>query len=216
MRRQPCKLMRDDNTTGIANRLHWGEGVNNRIFKYGYELRTNQVIHFYDHPLQATFFSPIHVTDYTKLREVTHYSKMVSDGTKCAAKSVTTGKEIPIPEITIEQRVEIAIRCALKVHPEPEFVAWANKWLSGEDRFQNTTATSPVPYAPAIGYTIYAAAAYTSATAFGVSAAYAVEAAHAVVLHATEAVYTACTIAIRRGIKFNVLDIIADVVGWKE
>ena len=208
--------MRCNDTTGCETIFQWDDGTNYRIYNQGYELCSEQVIHFYIHPLQAAFFAPIHVDDYTKLREVTHHSKMISDVTRCAAKSVTTGKEIPIPEITIEQRVEIAIRCALKVHPEPEFVAWANKWLSGEDRFQNTTATSPVPYAPAIGYTIYAAAAYTSATAFGVSAAYAVEAAHAVDLHATEAVYAACTIAIRRGIKFNVLDIIADVVGWKE
>lgn len=29
---------------------------------------------------------------------------------------------------------EFAIRCALKVYDNPEFVNWATKWLSGEDR----------------------------------------------------------------------------------
>ena len=134
VKKQPCKLMRRDDTTGDENVLQWGDGTNHRVYKHGHELCSDEIIHFYIHPLQAAFFAPIHVSDYTKLREITHHSKMVSDGTKCVAKSVTTGKQIPIHEITMEQRAEIAVRLALKVCHEPKFIKWANKWIDGTDR----------------------------------------------------------------------------------
>ena len=170
MKKQPCKLMRNNNTTGNETILQWGDGTNHRIHKHGHELCSDGIIHFYAHPLQAALYSPIHVDGYTKLREVTHHSKMVSDNTKCAAKSITTGKEIPIPEITLEQIIEIAIRCVLLVCSDPEFVKWANNWLNGVDR--------------------------------SFEAAYAVYDAYAV----------SCT-----GLPADqIIQIIADVVGWKE
>ena len=192
MKSQPCKLMREDDTTGgDYHILQWGNGINNHIYNQGYDLCSDGVIHFYIHPLQAAFFYPIHVASYTKLREVTRHSEMISDNTKCAAKSVTTGKEIPLPKITPEQRIEIAIRCTLKVYHDPEFVKWANKWLSGEDRSSEVT------------YVSYTAAYYAAHAACAVC--YAACAADA-------AVAVSCT-----GLPADqILQIIADVVGWGE
>ena len=208
MKPQPCKLMRKDDTTGNETILQWGNEVNNRIFKQGHELCTDEVIHFYAHPLLAVFFCPIHVVYAAKLRQVTHHSKMVSDGTKCAAKSVTTGKRIPLPKITSEQRVEIAIRCALKVHHKPKFVKWANNWLNGIDRSSETAYAfrASTFYAPRAAY--YAAHAAYDATNAAYYAALAVD-----VIYADYYVASVVNII---GTEFDLLGIIADVVGWKE
>ena len=210
MKEQPCKLMRCNDTTGCETIFQWGDGTNYCIRNQGYELCTDQVIHFYIHPLQAAFFAPIHRGGYTKLREVTHHSKMVSDGSKCAAKSVTTGKRIPLPKITSEQRVEIAIRCALKVHHKPKFVKWANNWLNGIDRSSETAYAfrASTFYAPRAAY--YAAhAAYDATNAAYYAARVAYYASHDVAYAARAVDY----------IEFpadRILQIIADVVGWGE
>ena len=204
MKPQPCKQMRRDDTTGYENVLQWGNGVNNRIYKHGHILCSDQVIHFYAHPLQAAFFSPIHVSAYTKLREVIYHSKMVSDGTKCAAKSVTTGKEIPLPEITPEQRVEIAIRCVLKVYHEPKFVKWANNWLNGIDR------------SPEAAYAVYETAYYAAHAAYdATNAAY--YAARVAYYASHDVAYGAvCAVSCTKLPADQILQIIKDVVGWEE
>src|SRR6185503_6350169 len=47
---------------------------------------------------------------------------------------LTTIKEIPLPVISLEQKVKFAILCGLEVCSEPSFVGWANAWLDGSDR----------------------------------------------------------------------------------
>jgi len=43
-------------------------------------------------------------------------------------------EEIPVPDVTTEQRVRFAILCSLKVYHDPAYVSWAEGWLSGKDR----------------------------------------------------------------------------------
>ncbi len=43
-------------------------------------------------------------------------------------------REIPLPVVSIKQRVEFAIRCARQVYRDPEWNRWADAWLSGVDR----------------------------------------------------------------------------------
>ena len=38
------------------------------------------------------------------------------DGLKCGVKTLTTIKQIPLPQITTEQRIHFAILCALEVY----------------------------------------------------------------------------------------------------
>ena len=45
-----------------------------------------------------------------------------------------TVREIPMPALTTEQRVKIAIRCALRVWANVDFTRWAERWLNVIDR----------------------------------------------------------------------------------
>ena len=50
-----------------------------------------------------------------------------------------TVREIPMPVLTTEQRVEIAIQCALydckkRYFTSDNFIRWAERWLDGTDR----------------------------------------------------------------------------------
>ena len=53
---------------------------------------------------------------------------------KACARGLTTVEEAVLPVVTTEQRIEVAIRCALVVCDEPGFRRWAEGWLSGADR----------------------------------------------------------------------------------
>jgi hypothetical protein len=66
-------------------------------------------------------------------------------------------RELELPAITTTQRVAVAIMCAVAVHSDPIFCAWAQKWLSGEDR---SAAAARAAWAAA-----RAAAAWESSTA---------------------------------------------------
>ena len=43
-------------------------------------------------------------------------------------------RRIELPTFSTVQRTAFGILCALEVCKEKSFVAWANKWLSGNDR----------------------------------------------------------------------------------
>ena len=49
-----------------------------------------------------------------------------------------TVREIPVPVLTTAQRVEIAIRCALRIWANVDYTRWAERWLDGTDRSINT------------------------------------------------------------------------------
>ena len=58
----------------------------------------------------------------------------VSNGIKSGHETLTTVREIQLPAVSIEQRVECAIRLAREVCDEPGWRAWAQAWLDGSDR----------------------------------------------------------------------------------
>jgi hypothetical protein len=107
---------------------------------------------------------------------------VVSDGTKVGCTRLTTLKQIPIPAITLEQRVTFAIKCALHAYKEPSWVAWAQAWLANTNR---DAAAADAAYAAAVAAAADAAAVY----------AYAYAAAAAAAAAATYATYTAYTAA---------------------
>lgn len=115
----------------------WGEGVRNTANGEGNELCSKDVIHYYSDPLIAVFANPIHGRfdpETMQLWEFEPDGEIAGDALKKGCKSGRTVRQIPIPVITTEQRVEIAIRCSLLVYSEPNYVKWANMWLDGTDR----------------------------------------------------------------------------------
>jgi hypothetical protein len=92
-------------------------------------------IHFYDDPLLAVFFNPIHANiDKPRLWEIEIDGDTKMDATKGGARRARLVRELPLSLISLSQRVEIAIRCVLTVYSEPNFVIWAEKWLNGTTR----------------------------------------------------------------------------------
>jgi len=74
---------------------------------------------------------------------------------------LTTRHKIDLPSLTIEQRIEIAIRCAKLVCDDPAWTTWADNWLSGKDRSEAAAARAAVWAARAVA----AAAAWAEARA---------------------------------------------------
>ena len=58
----------------------------------------------------------------------------VTNGIKSGYETLTTVREIQLPAVSIEQRVECAIRVAWEVCDDPVWRAWATRWLDGTDR----------------------------------------------------------------------------------
>ena len=127
------KLTDENNQT--YNGTQWGEGVTHKAVGEREKLCTGDVIHVYDHPLKAVMFNPIHANfNNPHLWEVKVQKVVANDKLKVGVKQCTTLRQIPLPEITTEQRVRFAIYCALEVYRNERFVKWANDWLNGTDR----------------------------------------------------------------------------------
>lgn len=113
----------------------WEIGATVKIEKEGNRLCSEDVFHFYDHPALAVIFNPIHAQiKNPRLFEIEVEDIVSHDGMKGGCKQATLVKEIPIPKISLEQRVEFAIKVSLLVYTEKSYVLWAENWLNGEDR----------------------------------------------------------------------------------
>ena len=98
-------------------------------------------IHFYDDPLLAVFFNPIHADiDNPRLWEMEIDGDTKMDATKGGARRARLVRELPLSLITPTQRVEIGIRCVQGLHSEPNFVIWAENWLNGTNRTKTAAA----------------------------------------------------------------------------
>ena len=165
-------------------------GTVNEATGRGTELCTDGVLHVYRTPEQAAFMIPVHVLNYTRLFEVEVPEIVADDGAKCGCKRATVIREVPMPVLTIEQRVGIAIRVSLLVYSEPGYVRWAEGWLSGKDRSADAAYAAHAAYAAdaaahaadaddAAAHAAYAADAAAHAADADDAAAYAAYAAHA-------------------------------------
>jgi hypothetical protein len=120
---------------------------------------------------------------------------------KCGCKTLTTIREIPLPSITTEMRVRFAILCAKEVCACLSWNAWADRWLSGEDRSEAaagaaaeaawaaTWAAEATAWAAEAASAAYRSVAYLSAAASWASAA-ASWASEAAAAWASEAAWT--------------------------
>ena len=141
----------------------WGEGVTHSAPGEG-ELCTGGWIHVYTHPLLAVLLNPLHRDDDLSAAHL--WECKVSGRTKAdhelklGVENCTTVKRIPLPQITLGQKVRFAILCALKVVDKwglKEWVEWAKRWLSGEDRTE-VAADAAVHVAVDAAYAAHAAA----------------------------------------------------------
>ena len=156
------------------NQTQWGENVTHELpVRDTYELCSYQVIHAYVSPELAVLMDPIQssLLPNAILWEAKG-DVVTTDGTKVGCTKLTTLKRIPIPTITLEQRVTFAIKCALHVYKEPSWVAWAQAWLAGTNRAAADAADAAAyaAYADAASYYAAADAAAYHAAAYAARA----------------------------------------------
>jgi len=124
---------------GSCNECRWAPGMVREACGTRDSLCSNSYIHWYDSPEIAVFLNPIHNWFVpARLWEVEASGKIKLSGPlKGGSKRVRIIRELPLPAITPEQRVKIAILCALTCSDEPVFVLWAERWFEGSDRSSN-------------------------------------------------------------------------------
>jgi hypothetical protein len=182
------------------------------------ELCSSGWFHVYNNPILAIILNPIHA-DFNKPRlfECVVSGKIKRDkGLKYGAQHCTMIKEIPLPILSTEYKIEFAIRCALKVYKNKSFAAWAKNWLSGKDRSSsaaNTAANAVMLgagyFTPLQGYMdIGNAISLSVAVSAAVSAAAYTTAAANIVAHATA---YAVADARHSKIKFSLIKIIEEM-----
>jgi hypothetical protein len=171
-----------DEFGNTKNQTHWAEGTRHEIAK---ELRdstqplcSKHYYHAYENPLVAVFMNPSHANFRNPiLWRATGWVSKRNGQLKCGCFTLRTLQQIPLPVLTTNQRVRVAIQCALKEPQTESFKSWAKNWLSGVDRtFKTVTATQAAIYAAHAA--VYAAANATQAAIYAAHAAvYATQAA---------------------------------------
>ena len=136
-----CKLTSKNGLTqmGFPNETKWGENVTHTATGQGTVLCTDGVIHFYPDELLAVLLNQIHADIKNPIGwSIEVSAEVISDGTKCGVKTLTTLHKIPLPEFTTNQQVAFGILAVLNLTEQPDiWVTWANGWLNNEDRSGN-------------------------------------------------------------------------------
>ena len=146
----------------------------------GGELGSANVLYAYEDPRIAAVMNPIHAAISDPQLWEAEGDVCVHEGQlKCGCTRLRVTRKIELPVLTTEQRVEIAIRCALVVCTRRAWRAWANKWLSGEDRTGDAARLAEVGAlgAPAVWAAAAAADAADNDPACAACAAWAVRSA---------------------------------------
>ena len=124
-----------DSKGQTSGQTQWGGNVTHKTKGRGRKLCSNEVLHAYRDPYLAVFHNPMGGNYGSEMQMWEAKGRVVvDDGMNVGCKSLTTTKRIDVPAMTTEQRVEIAIRCAVRVYKEPGFIKWTQQWLDGSDR----------------------------------------------------------------------------------
>lgn len=128
-------------------------------------LCTGTIIHAYRTPIMAVLMNTVHACFLQPRLWEAEGEVAVDDGTKVGCRELTTLKEISLPRMTIEERIEIAVRCAMAIFKGRQFTEWANRWLDRTDR--TTPAARDAAASARIGYFggRYSTNAYAAASA---------------------------------------------------
>ncbi len=174
------KLTTSDNKTrkGEDNECQWGPNITHSGTGKG-ELCGPGYIHAYTDPLLAVFLNPAHAAiTNPNLWECSGTIAKTDKGLKVGCVTLTTLKQIPLPEVARDQKIKFAILCALEIPQSDKFKQWAANWLSGKDRTEKAAAAASAAdaYAASAASAAYAdadAAAYAAAAAASAAYAYA-------------------------------------------
>ncbi len=123
----------DQNMCTRDGAYQWRLGKKKRIVKRPRLCRVG--FHAYSDPLLAIACNPFHANILDpRLFEAEVSGEHDEDALKSCWQEMTLLAELPVPKITMAQLVRWAIYCTQAVYHFQPFDAWAEKWLSGEDR----------------------------------------------------------------------------------
>ena len=171
------------------NNTQWGENVSHSASgESGQPLCSNGWIHFYTNPFLAVLMNPVHANFKSpRLWEAESSGEELHEPLKSGSKTLTTLKEIPLPEISLIQKVAFGILCAKKVCKNKEWNAWADKWLSGVDRTTESAKVASHVAKANVAYAAYAAYNAAYAAYYAANASYAAGAANVAAVAANAA-----------------------------
>lgn len=132
-----------DGNMRTYNRCQWVLGEWHETSGNG-DLCSSGWLHHYSRPLLAVLLNPIHAGfNAPRLFEAeAAWGHLIDDGVKGGSTRLRLLRELPVPDVTTEQRVRLAILCALEIYSEPRFEKWAHGWLSGTDRTEEAAASA--------------------------------------------------------------------------
>jgi hypothetical protein len=126
---------------------------------------------------------------------------------------LTTVRELPLPEVSDTQRIAFGILCAKEVCKHKAWNAWADKWLSGEDRTKaSACAASVAAYAAEYDASFAADVAFAADYAAAYAASRATYAAYAAAAYAAASFAAAFAAA---AAKINFVEIAEKAMNYK-
>jgi len=159
-----------DSKFQTKNNTQWGDNVEHTA-PGGGPLCTATWLHAYTDPYIAVIMAPAHV-EYDELVLWEAEGAVGRDeGIKVGCTRLKTIKSIPLPKVTLEQRILFAIACARQVTTDEKWLAWADKWVSGEDRTRESAEAAWAAEAEAAWAAAWAAARAAAAWAWAAEAA---------------------------------------------
>lgn len=127
------KLTRANNQT--LHYTKWGENVTHSATGTGKGLCSTSWIHFYTDPILAVLMNRLHADFISpNLWECETSGEHLFEPLKAGCKTLTTIRQIPLPNITRNQKIAFCLLCAKVVCRYSEWHEWANNWLNNVDR----------------------------------------------------------------------------------
>ena len=189
------KLTDSDGRTKLETQ--WGENIAHSAKGQNKHLCSDGWIHFYTDTRLAVVINPRHADFHTPLLwECETSGKHIHEPLKSGCKTLTTIRKIPLPEISLTQKIAFAILSAKEVCFDSKWVKWADGWLSGEDRSRKAADAAYAAYT--VAYAADTAVLDAAAFAADTAAAFAADvvagvAAYAVAVPASAAAYADTT-----------------------
>jgi hypothetical protein len=118
----------------------WGENITHTTSGEG-DLCSSGWTHWYTHPLLAVLLNPIHGKFDLKTAHLwksppDQIAEKSDKGLKVGCKIGTTLSRVPLPEVTLTQKIAFGILTSLEVSKNENYLQWAINWLSGKNRSQ--------------------------------------------------------------------------------
>ena len=101
-------------------------------------------LHFYSDPLVGLFLNPVHIDieNPRLFRAEVEGNFIDNNGLNCGYSRARLIEELPVPQISPVQRVRFAIFCVKEVYKEKKWNEWADNWLSGKDRTEESATSA--------------------------------------------------------------------------